>query len=100
MTKRFYFTTPQQLKEIEAFAKDGSVMNVARVWSVAKRKSDKTAWDGKIGVSFFTEGRERLAVVFRIAFGDELKEIAKLKYLRTGSQLDRPLCRDIGGDNK
>lgn len=80
MAKRFFFSDPQQLKEVEALAKEGSVLNVARVWSVAKRKSDKTAWDGKIGVSFYTEGRERLAVVFRIAFGDELKEIARLKY--------------------
>ena len=80
MAKRFLFDDPQQLKEIEILTKEGSVMNVARVWSAARRKSEKTAWDGKIGVSLYTEGRERFAVVFRIAVGDELKEIAKLKY--------------------
>lgn len=92
MAKRFFFDDPQQLKEIELLVKEGSVMNVARVWSVARRKSEKTAWDGKIGVSFYTEGRERFAVVFRIAFGDELKEIAKLKYSPALKWCNEHLC--------
>lgn len=92
MAKRFLFDDPQQLKEIELLTKEGSVMNVARVWSAARRKSEKTAWDGKIGVSFYTEGRERLAVVFRLTFGDEPKEIAKLKYAPALKWCNEHLC--------
>lgn len=80
MAKEFVFKDPGQLKEIEAFAKEGSVMSVARVWSAAKRQSEKTAWDGKIGVEFETKGRERAANVFRNGIDGKRTVIAKLKY--------------------
>ncbi|MBE5791652.1 MAG: hypothetical protein E7322_05785 [Clostridiales bacterium] len=80
MAKIFYFSDPEQLKEIEAFAKEGSVLNVARVWSAAKRKSEKTAWDGKIGISFSTENRQRKACVFRCGLSGERNVIALVKY--------------------
>lgn len=92
MEKRFFFNAPQQLKEIELLVKEGSVVNVARVWSAARRKGEKTAWDGKIGVSFYTQGRERLAVVFRVTIGDEMKEIAKLKYTPALKWCNEHLC--------
>ncbi len=80
MTKRFVFDTPEQLKDIGGLVKEGNILNVVRIWRVAKMKSATTAWDGKIGISFYTEGRERCASVFRLSVGGELKEMAKLKY--------------------
>lgn len=79
-TKLFLVDSPERLKELRQFCKDGSVMNLATVWSTAKRKSGKTPWDGKIFVSFYTEGRMKFACVARASVGDELKEVAWLKY--------------------
>lgn len=81
MTKRFIIQAPYQLKEITQFCKDDSskVMNVARVWSSVKRQG-KTTWDGKIGVSFHTDGRERFASVFRVGMNDQMYVLGQLKY--------------------
>ena len=83
MAKRFLFETPDQLKEAAAFCAEGSaakVMNVARIWNAEKRKKERTPWDGKIGVSFYTEERKRMACVFRFSTGGELCTIGWLKY--------------------
>lgn len=64
--------------------KDGSaskVMNdVARVWSATCRQKKKTPWDGKIGASFYTEGRERKACVFCFGTNDQICVLGWLKY--------------------
>lgn len=83
MAKRFFFRNPEQLKAIVELCKDGSaskVMNVARVWSVNCRQKEKTPWDGKIGASFYTEGRERKACVFRFGTNDQICVLGWLKY--------------------
>lgn len=80
MAKCFKFSNPEQLKEVAVFCKEGNVLNTARVWSVTCRQKERTPWDGKICVSFSSEGRERRAVVYRIGTGGEHKELAKLKY--------------------
>lgn len=83
MAKRFVFRNPEQLKAIVELCKDGSaskVMNVARVWSVTCRQKEKTPWDGKIGASFYTEGRERKACVFRFGTNDQICVLGWLKY--------------------
>jgi len=83
MAKRFVFRTPEQLKEVVELCKDGSagkVMSVAKVWSATSRQKEKTPWDGKIGVSFYTEGGERKACVFRFSTNDQLCVLGWLKY--------------------
>lgn len=78
--KRFTFITPDQLKQITPLIKSGNVLNIAQVWNTARKKSGHTPWDGKIGVSFYTSGRERRAEVFRISTGDDVIILATLKY--------------------
>ena len=83
MAKRFIFSTPEQLKEIVGLCRDGassSIVNAAKVWSVTKRQKGETPWDGRIGVSFHTKGRERRACVFRIDMKDDLHVLGWLKY--------------------
>lgn len=71
--------SPEQLKELEGFAKEGTAAKIAAVWNSARRQG-KTTWDGKIVVRFGTEGRERTARVMRkAAKGDEIV-ILRLKY--------------------
>lgn len=81
MAKRFIFDSPEQLLELgkNGLLKDGSVLQTATVWSVSRRQG-KTVWDGNIGVCFLTEGRSRIADVYRKkANGDEVI-VARLKY--------------------
>lgn len=83
MTKRFIFEHPDQLKNIVAFCKEDAsrIANTAKVWSVNSRKGIKTPWDGKIGVLFSTEGRERKAHVFRLGINDQMNMLGNLKYV-------------------
>ena len=81
--RKFIFGNAEQLKAIIHLCKDGSatsITNVARVWSVTCRQKGKAPWDGKIGISFCTEGRERKAYVFRIGTNGEENVIGWLKY--------------------
>lgn len=83
MAKRFKFSHPDQLKEIAAFSKDGKdeqIRRTAIVWSATQRQKGKTPWDGRIGVSFYTEGRERKACVFRFSTNDQMYVLGWLKY--------------------
>ena len=83
MGKRFVFRNPEQLKEIAALCKENSaskIMNVAQVWSATCRQTGKTAWDGRIGVSFQVEARERKAYVFRFGTNDQICVLGYLKY--------------------
>lgn len=81
--KKYVFGNPEQLKSIVHLCKDGSstsITNVARVWSVTCRQKGKAPWDGKIGASFYTEGRERKACVFRVDTNGRENVIGWLKY--------------------
>lgn len=77
---RYIFMEPEQIKEIGQYVKHGNVQSVARVWSVQKRKSNTTIWDGKIGVVFCSSGKERRAEVFRIDTEGKMLTLAWLKY--------------------
>lgn len=81
--RKFIFGNAEQLKAIIHLCKDGSatsITNVAMVWSVTCRQKGKTPWDGKIGATFYTEGRERKAYVFRIGTNDQICVLGWLKY--------------------
>jgi len=80
--KLFAVETPDQLRELNQFCKSGGTQTVASVWSVSQRKNGGSSpWNGKIMVSFQTEGRTRNATVVRISTSDELREVAQLKYI-------------------
>ena len=81
MTKLFTVETPEQLRALAPFLKDGSIDNVASVWSATRRKNGgHSAWDGKIMVSFWTDGKKKNSSVARIDSRNELIELATLKY--------------------
>ena len=42
MTKLFAVDSPESLREIAAFVKQGSVYNVATVWSATRRQQNDT----------------------------------------------------------
>lgn len=81
MAKLFIVDSPERLRELAQFIKAGSISSVAAVWSAARRKQGGScSWDGRIMVSFYTSGKSRNAVVFRIPAAEETEEMATLKY--------------------
>lgn len=81
MTKIYAIDNPDQLKAIGDLAKEGDVTVVARVWNATRRRMGGACpLDGRVMVSFYTEGRSRRAVVFRITSIAYMDEIAVLKY--------------------
>ena len=79
MEKRYHIETPEQLRAVGEFAKEGDVKQVAAVWSAAKRKKDgKVPWDKAIH-ALFTGGRFRKAKIIREK-GECPVTLAVLKY--------------------
>lgn len=79
MARRFLVGTPEDLRELGRFLKDGDVQRVATAWNVTRRKNGTNIWDGNILVSFRSEGAKRIASVFRMAKEQPI-EFATLKY--------------------
>ncbi|MDD3881924.1 MAG: hypothetical protein PHI27_06700 [Eubacteriales bacterium] len=72
--------TPEQLKEMEPFCKEGSVLNVATVWSATRRRRGGTCpWDGNIMISFYEKDGKTRAEAFRIDTEGEVMPFARLK---------------------
>ena len=81
MTKIFAINNPDQLRAIGDLAKEGDTTIVARVWNATRKKNGGScSLDGRVMVSFYTEGKKRHAVVFRITSIAYMDEIAELKY--------------------
>lgn len=55
MRKQYHIETPEQLKELNKFAKDGSAASMAAVWSTKLRKDGKSPWDNAIFAIFETD---------------------------------------------
>ena len=77
--KRFHIATPEQLRELSEFVKEGKLNNIASVWTAAKRRNGATRWDDKIFVGFSGD-RHRVAEVVRIDANSELVYCATLRY--------------------
>jgi len=79
--KRFHIATPDQLQALADFAKSNAltIAKVARIWAAAKKKHEHTRWDYGVYVGFSGD-RKRVAVLARVAAGDELVEFGTLKY--------------------
>ena len=79
--KRFHIATPEQLQTLVQFAKaDAStIARMARIWRAAKDKHERTPWDRGI-YSYFSGDRQREAAIARLAAGDELVIVGKMKY--------------------
>ena len=55
MRKQYHIASPDQLKELNAFAKTGSAAALAAVWSTKLRKDGSSPWDQSIFAIFETE---------------------------------------------
>ena len=64
MEKLYLIETPEQLKELNEFAKEGNALNFAKIWTVKLRRDGKSPWDGKV-FALFTTDRGRRAYIAR-----------------------------------
>lgn len=55
MEKRYLIKTPEQLRELNTFSKEGNVENFAKVWTVKLRKDGVSPWDNNVFVMFCTD---------------------------------------------
>lgn len=79
--KRFHVAKPDQLQCLVPMVKDrpASVARVARIWKHARAKKGETRWDTGVYAGFSGD-RTREAALFRVANGEELTEIGRLRY--------------------
>lgn len=77
--KRFHIATPEELRQLAAFVKEGKLDAMIRVWTVTVRRQGKSRWDDAIYISFSSD-RNRNAEVFRIAAGGEVIRCASMHY--------------------
>lgn len=79
--KRFHIATPEELRELEQFAKErpSGLQNVIRIWTVTKRRQKETNWDKNFYV-FFSGTRERAAEIVRFDSGRTLAATYPVRY--------------------
>lgn len=78
---RYHVETPEQLKELRQYLKDGELDTVIRVWMAMKRREGKTNWDDAIRVIFSVkEDKKREAAVYRNSQNGSMVYCAELKY--------------------
>ena len=78
MLKKYHIATPEQLKELNTFAKEGSAAPMATVWSAKLRKDGTSPWDNAIFAVFKTD-RGRKAWIGR-KVGEGMTVNTSLKY--------------------
>lgn len=77
--KRFHIASPDQLRDLSEFVKEGKLNSIVSVWAATKRRNGATRWDDKIYVGFSGDS-SRTAEVVRIDVNDELVHCATLRY--------------------
>ena len=79
--KRFHIATPEELRELERFAKEqpSGLQNVIRIWTVTKRRQQKTNWDRNF-YACFSGTRDRIAEIVRFDSGHELAATYPVRY--------------------
>lgn len=77
--KRFHIPTPEKLRQLAAFVKDGKLDAMIRVWTVTVRRQGKSRWDDAIYIGFSGD-RNRIAEIFRIDAGGEVIHCASMHY--------------------
>lgn len=78
MTRSYAIETPEQLRELNKFAKEGSAANLASMWSATRRKDGKAPWDNKM-FALFDTSTGRKAYIAR-ALGEGMTLNVTLKY--------------------
>ena len=79
--KRFHIDTPEKLHELSALVKDkpSTVENMARVWTVTRRRQGGHAWDGQI-YAMFSGSRDRSAEIVRLGRDAPIMVCGSLRY--------------------
>ncbi len=88
--KRFHIATPEELRQLAAFVKDGKLDAMIRVWTVTVRKQGKSRWDDAIYIGFSGD-RNRIAEVFRISADSEVIRCALMQYNKALNWCERHL---------
>ncbi len=75
----FHIATPDQLRELAAFVKDGKLSPIITIWKSAKQRQGSTRWDIAI-FAIFSGDKRRTAEVLRISAMGERVTCATLRY--------------------
>lgn len=80
--KHFHIDTPEKLRELSAFVKDkpSTVENMARVWTVTRRRQGGHAWDGQI-YAVFSGDRAKNAEIVCLANNAPIMVCGNLRYI-------------------
>lgn len=78
MIKRYHVETPDQLKELNGFTKQGSAENLVKMWNVALRKDGKSPWDKSIFAVFDTSNGRKAYIGRKL--GEGMTVNVSLKY--------------------
>ncbi len=77
--KRFHIATPEELRQLAVFVKEGKLGPMISVWTTTVRRQGKSRWDDAIYIGFSGD-RNRIAEVFRITAGGEVIRSASMHY--------------------
>lgn len=79
--RRFHIHSPEKLKELNRLVKETpcTAENMARVWTVTRRKQGAHAWDQAI-YACFSGDRDRIAEIVRIDRDAEILVCGQLRY--------------------
>lgn len=78
MLKKYHIATPEQLKELNTFAKEGSAAPMATVWSTKLRKDGSSPWDNAVFAIFETDNGRKAWIGRKV--GEEMTVNTSLKY--------------------
>lgn len=78
MLKKYHIATPEQLKELNTFAKEGSAAPMATVWSTKLRKDGSSPWDNAIFAIFETDNGRKAWIGRKV--GEGMTVNTSLKY--------------------
>lgn len=79
--KKYHITSPAELAELAALAKDGkaAIERTVSIWTAARRRKGDTRWDQAIYVGF-CGSRQRNAEIVRLSAGGELVYVGSVQY--------------------
>ena len=79
--RQFHVDTPEKLRELSTLVSDGTSIaaNMARVWTVTRRRQGGHAWDEQIYAAFSGD-RARIAEIVRMDNHAPLINCGKLRY--------------------
>lgn len=77
--KRCHIATPEDLRQLAEFVKDGNLNPLISIWSATVRWQGKSRWDDAFYIGFSGD-RNRIAEVYRANADGELILCASMQY--------------------